>query len=107
VASLPAGIVMSLGSEIAWQSPQGQDDWWAVLVLGLGQLFDGALAALLVALAGTVFAMMYLNARFRQEALDAVLLDAAGEAETAAGMLPRSPEHLGAHFSTAPGRGRS
>ena len=105
VASLPAGLVMGFGSEAAWQSPQGQADWLSIAALALGQLYDAVLAALMVALAGTVIAVMYLNARFRQEALDAVLLDAAAGSRDPARLIPGSPEHLGAHFSAHRQRG--
>lgn len=104
VAAIPAGIVMSIGTEIAWQSPQGQEDWLAILVLGLSQLYDAVLAALMVALASTVVAAIYLNARFRREALDAVLLDAAEGAQQTETLIPGSPEHLAEHFADPAGR---
>lgn len=106
VAAVPAGIVMGIGAEVAWQSPQGQEDWLAIVVLGLSQLYDAVLAALMVALASTVVATIYLNARFRQEALDAVLLDAAADVREAGELIPGSPEHLAAHFSAPTQRGQ-
>ncbi|MBB3667730.1 hypothetical protein [Garicola koreensis] len=105
IASLPAGIVAGFGTELGWQAPQGQESWISILLLAVGNLYDAVLAALMVALAGTVIAVMYLNARFRQEALDAVLLDAAADVDDPATLIPGSPEHLGAHFSAA-GSGR-
>lgn len=98
VATMPASLILGLGSEVAWQSPQGQEDWRAIAVLGLGQIYDAVLVALLVALAGTVFSMMYLNARFRQEALDAVLLDATDTAGPAGRLVPASAEHLSGYY---------
>lgn len=97
VTAVPAGIATGLGSEIAWQSPQAQEDWLAILVLGLSQLYDAVLTALMVALAGTVVSVIYLDARFRQEALDAVLLDAPEAGQETSTLIPGSPEHLAAH----------
>lgn len=105
VASMPAGIVAGFGSEVAWQSPQGQQDWVSMALLVLAQLYDAVLTALVMALAGTVIAVMYLNARFRQEALDAVLLDAAAEPQELGELIPGSPEHLQAHYSAQHQRG--
>jgi hypothetical protein len=111
VTSLPAGLVASLGGELAWQSEQGQNDVLVLLILGLGQLYDLALNTLLVALVGTVIGVMYLNARFRREALDVMLKHLAppsprtdSDVEYLATMLPGSPEHLAAG-SLAPPRG--
>jgi hypothetical protein len=111
VTSLPAGIVAGLGSELAWQSEQGQNDVLVLLVLGLGQLYDLALNTLLVALIGTVIGVMYLNARFRREALDVMLKHLAprspqtdSDVEYLATILPGSPEHLAAG-ALAPPRG--
>ncbi|WP_300343802.1 hypothetical protein [Nesterenkonia sp.] len=98
VATLPASLVLGLGAELAWQSPQGQNDWLALAVLGLGQLYDAVVAAVMVALAATAIAALYLNARFRQEALDVVLLHAAGSAADTDQMIPGSPEHLTGHL---------
>ena len=107
IASVPAALVVGLGSEIAWQSPQGQQNWLAIAVSGLGQLYDAVLAALLAALAGTLIGVMYLNARFRQEALDAVLLDAAGSVRETSRLIPSSPEHLSGHLWPQPDRRQS
>ena len=107
IASVPAALVVGLGSEIAWQSPQGQQNWLAIAVSGLGQLYDAVLAALLAALAGTLIGVMYLNARFRQEALDAVLLDAAESVRETSQLIPSSPEHLSAHLWPQPDRRQS
>lgn len=74
-------------------------------LLVLAQLYDAVLTALVMALAGTVIAVMYLNARFRQEALDAVLLDAAAEPQELGELIPGSPEHLQAHYSAQHQRG--
>ena len=107
IASVPAALVVGLGSEIAWQSPQGQQNWLAIAVSGLGQLYDAVLAALLAALAGTLIGVMYLNARFRQEALDAVLLDAAESVRETSQLIPSSPEHLNGHLWPQPDRRQS
>lgn len=110
VTSLPAGIVAGLGGELAWQSEQGQNDLLVLLVLGFGQLYDMALNTLLVALVGTVIGVMYLNARFRREALDVMLKHVApptpqtdSESEYLDTLLPASPEHLSAGAPKAPG----
>ena len=101
VTALPAGIVTGFGGELAWQSEQGQNDALALLVLGFGQLYDMALNTLLVALVGTVIAVMYLNSRFRREALDVLLKHLAptsahtdSEVQHLETLLPASPEHL-------------
>lgn len=105
IASLPAGAVVGFGAETAWQSPRGQEDWAALAVLALAQLYDAVITTLMVALAGTVIAVIYLNARFRQEALDAVLLDAAVGPHDPERLVPASAEHLSAHFAAAGSRG--
>lgn len=97
IASLPAFLLMGLGTELAWQSPDGEDGIWPLLVLGLTQLYDTILAALMTALIGTAVAMMYFNTRVRREGLDLVLAQAApstheSELET---LVPGSPDHLG------------
>lgn len=94
VTALPVGVVTGLGGEIAWQSPQGQDGVLMLALLGLTQLYDMVLNTLLIALVGTLISLMYLNARFRREALDVMLLDAAGTPTE----LPASPEHFSAHL---------
>lgn len=94
VTSVPVGVVTGLGGELAWQSPQGQDSALVLVLLGLAQLYDLVLNTLLTALVSVLIAMIYLNARFRREALDVMLLDAA---ETPTD-LPGSPEHVDAHL---------
>lgn len=94
VTSVPVGLITGFGGEMAWQSAQGQDGTFILVVLGLAQLYDVVLNTLLTTLIGVLIAMIYLNARFRREALDVMLLDAA---ETPA-ELPGSPEHLTAHL---------
>lgn len=112
VAAMPAAILTGIGSEAAWQSPEGQDAWAALAITGVGQLYDALLAALMAALAGTVAAVLYLNARFRREALDVVLLAAAAD-DTAEDeqLIPASPEHLSQYFASvhqpAGGAGRA
>lgn len=113
VTSLPAGLVTGFGGELAWQSEQGENSVVVLLILGFGQLYDMALNTLLVALLGTVIAMMYLNARFRREALDVMLKHVAPpspqtqeEAEHLNKLLPASPEHLSASASQTPGGAR-
>lgn len=110
VTSLPAGIVTGLGGELAWQSEEGQNDLLVLLVLGFGQLYDMALNTLLVALLGTVIGVMYLNARFRREALDVMLKHVApptpqndSDAEYLDKLLPASPEHLAVAAPNFPG----
>ena len=101
VTALPATLVTELGSELAWRSDPEQSEVLVLVVLGLGQLYDLVLNTLLVALIGTLISVMYLNARFRREALDVMLKHLAPqpaqtEAEAAEldAVLPGSPEHL-------------
>lgn len=98
ITSIPAALVMGLGTEIAWQSPEGDRDWLAVAMLSIGQLYDAVIAALLTALAGTLIGVMYLNSRFRQEALDATLLDAVDSTEETPDLIPGSSDHLAAAY---------
>lgn len=111
VASLPAGLIAGFGGGLAWQSPSGQEDGLVLLVLGLVQLYDTVLSALLIALVGTVIAVTYLNARFRQEALDVVLLHAATAPSQSPTdldqLLPGSPEHVRGYLTghLGPGAG--
>ncbi|WP_150460762.1 hypothetical protein [Nesterenkonia ebinurensis] len=120
ITSLPAGLAAGVGAELAWQSAQGQDDLLVLVILGIGQAYDVVLSTLLVGLIGTVLGLMYLNARFRREALDVLLLQAApapwlnrlGKSRAGSGfrsaqsvamtppetdrLVPGSPEHVAA-----------
>ncbi|GFZ82186.1 hypothetical protein [Nesterenkonia alkaliphila] len=102
ITSLPAGLVAGVGAELAWVSAQGQDDLLVLLILGLSHAYDVVLTTLLAALVGTVLALMYLNSRFRREALDVLLIDAASTAVE----LPGSPEHTAAHMAPLGGARR-
>ncbi|NLS10850.1 hypothetical protein HGQ17_12775 [Nesterenkonia sp. MY13] len=88
ISSIPAGVIAGIGGDLAWQSAEGNEDLLVLAVLGFGQLYDAVLSALLVSLAGTVIAMMYLNSRFRREALDIDLARTAQQTEPAERILP-------------------
>lgn len=94
ITSLPAGLATGLGAEQAWLSAQGPDDLLVLLVLAVSQAYEVLLSTLLVALIGTILALMYLNSRFRREALDVLLIDATPTE------LPGSPEHVAAHAAS-------
>ncbi|WP_044494097.1 hypothetical protein [Nesterenkonia massiliensis] len=101
LASMPAALASGLGGEIAWQSAEDSGESLGLLVLAAGHLYDNVLSALMMALAGALAAVMYLNCRIRQEALDVALLHA-GQTQSdddAATVLPGSPEHLARFFA--------
>lgn len=93
VASTPVGLLVSFGGELAWTAAPENQDRWAMLLLVGSQLFDLILNTLIIALSGTLASVMYLNIRFRREALD-VVLSTANTDDDAATLLPGSPEHL-------------
>lgn len=88
VTYAPAGILTALGGFFA----QDQDGPLVLAILGFSQFYEMALNTLLMTFVGVLIAMLYLNARFRREALDVMLLDTADIPTD----LPGSPEHQGA-----------
>lgn len=95
-ASIPAAILSTLGAEAAWRSADDQLTWVAVTITALSYLYDALLSAVLTAVVASVAAMLYLNARYRREALDVALLMIAAETDPdTSRLIPGSPEHVG------------
>lgn len=89
VTYAPVGVLTAIGGIF---SPD-QDGPFILVMLGISQFYEMALNTLLMTFVGVLVAMLYLNVRFRREALDVMLLDTADVPTD----LPGSPEHQAAH----------
>ncbi|WP_028463808.1 hypothetical protein [Nesterenkonia alba] len=100
---LPLGALLGISAGTVDGLPE--DATWLTTSLLIGvQLTDSVLTALILALMGVVISVLYLNARFRQEALDTVLEAAADKpysSDDAGDLVPGSPQHTAAYFSEA------
>ncbi|WP_218220511.1 hypothetical protein [Nesterenkonia sp. Act20] len=105
IASAPLMITVAAADLLQGSAlPAASGEWAGFLVFALTELYGTVVTTLFIGVVGTVVALMYLNARIRQEALDVTLLAAAEttpswrERPQEDQLVPGSIEHLHQHF---------
>ncbi|MBE1514251.1 hypothetical protein [Nesterenkonia halotolerans] len=104
IASAPLMITVAAADILQGSAlPPASGEWASFLVFALTELYGTVVTTLFIGVVGTVVALMYLNARIRQEALDVTLLAAAEapnrrEQNAEDRLVPGSIEHLREHF---------
>lgn len=105
IASAPLMITVAAADVLQGSAlPAASGEWAGFLVFALTELYGTVVTTLFIGVVGTVVALMYLNARIRQEALDVTLLAAAEttpsgrERHPEDRLVPGSFEHLHQYF---------